>query len=275
MHRHARELAERFAGRAVEASSPQGRFAEGAAAIDGTTLVATEAYGKHLFLSFGDGETRVVHVHLGRQGFWLWGPPDGTPRPSVRFRMASDTLAADLIAPIVCELGDLLLRDAAVERLGPDPLRVDADPVRARVAIKRSRQPIGSLLLDQAVIAGLGNVLRAEILNIVRIHPSTPGSALDDAAVERLWTCATHVMRRAEAEGRIITRRPAGIPPEDLDEVEGRYVYKRETCGRCGTTLEQLTLGGRAIAACPLCQPAPFAGADPAGVFGSEGGSAR
>jgi formamidopyrimidine-DNA glycosylase len=65
-------------------------------------------------------------------------------------------------------------------------------------------------------------------------------------------------MGRAEREGRIITRRPKGIAPEELhglDEVDGRFVYGRETCGRCGAVLDQLTIGGRAIAACPTCQP--------------------
>jgi len=258
VHRHARQLATRFEGTQVAASSPQGRFADGAATIDDRTMRSAEAYGKHLFAGFADRDDEapaVLHVHLGRSGLWLWGTGDSVPRSSVRLRLAPGATTADLIAPLVCELGDPALRDVLVERLGPDPLRGDADPERARAAIRGSAQPIGALLLDQEVIAGIGNVLRAEILNIVRIHPATPGSALDDVAFDATWTCAVDVMRIAEREGRIITRRPDGVDPEDLDEVDGRFVYKRDTCGRCGTELEQLTIAGRAIAACPRCQP--------------------
>src|SRR5688500_6225185 len=103
VHRHARQLADGFAGTPVAASSPQGRFSEGSARIDGATLTGTEAYGKLLFLTFSGDESRRLHVHLGRQGLWLWDTADRPPRPSVRLRLASHGTTADLIAPIVCE----------------------------------------------------------------------------------------------------------------------------------------------------------------------------
>jgi endonuclease-8 len=146
-------------------------------------------------------------------------------------------------------------RNEIVEGLGPDPLRDDADPDTVRAALRTSRRPIGGVLLDQSVIAGLGNVLRAEILNMVGVHPSVPGTDIDDATFDAFWRCTVDVMRRAEREGRIVTRRPDGVAPDGLDQIEGRFVYGRETCGRCAATLEHLTIGGRAIAACPRCQP--------------------
>jgi endonuclease-8 len=72
---------------------------------------------------------------------------------------------------------------------------------------------------------------------------------------ESLWETTVRVMRRAVDEGRIITRRPPEVPVETLDEVEGRFVYGRERCGRCDTELEHLEIAGRAINACPHCQP--------------------
>ena len=253
VHRHARELRARFAGGVVAASSPQGRFAEGAAAVDGTRLEDTEAYGKHLFIGFEAG--RIIHVHLGRQGLWLAPGATETPRGSVRLRLSADGRAADLIAPLVCEVGDRSLRDAVVDRLGPDPLRDDVDVERVRTAIGASSQPIAALLLDQSVVSGLGNVLRAEILNLVRVHPTTEGRAIGPAAFDHLWQTTVEVMRRATDEGRIITRRPAGRPVETLDEIEGRFVYGRDRCARCDIELEHLQVAGRAINACPLCQP--------------------
>ncbi|HEX6400558.1 MAG TPA: DNA-formamidopyrimidine glycosylase family protein, partial [Actinomycetota bacterium] len=154
VHRHAGELRRAFAGRVLEASSPQGRFAEGAAEIARTTLLETEAYGKNLFLGF-EGD-RVVHVHLGRQGIWLWPESAEAARPSVRLRLSAGGHAADLIAPLVCELGDRSTRDDVVARLGPDPLRDDADVERVRTTIDSSAQPIGALLLDQSVVSGIG-----------------------------------------------------------------------------------------------------------------------
>lgn len=253
VHRHAEELRRAFAGRVVEASSPQGRFADEAKAIDGTRLLGTEAYGKHLFVEFDGG--RIVHVHLGRQGLWLRPDAADPPGPSVRLRLAAEGEAADLIAPLLCELGDRSARDAVVARLGPDPLREDADLERVRAAIGASSQPIGALLLDQSVVSGVGNVLRAEILNLVRVHPAAEGLTIEPAAFNVLWQTTRDIMRRAADEGRIITRRPPGVPVETLDEVEGRFVYGRDRCGRCDTELEHLEIAGRAINVCPVCQP--------------------
>lgn len=253
VHRHAEELRRAFGDRAVEASSPQGRFAEGTAAVDGSRLLETEAYGKHLFIGFEHG--RVVHVHLGRQGLWLWPEAPEAPRPSVRLRLSADGKSADLIAPLVCELGDGATRDDVVARLGPDPLRDDADEEAVRTAIGSSGQQIGALLLDQSVVSGLGNVLRAEILNLIGVHPTTEGRSIEPSAFDALWGTTVDVMRRATGEGRIITRRPSGVAVETLDEVEGRFVYGRDRCGRCDTELEHLEIAGRAISACPVCQP--------------------
>jgi endonuclease VIII len=254
LHRFARELEQHLAGHLVGASSPQGRFAD-ATAIDGSALVSAEAHGKHLFTLFDVAPPAVVHLHLGRQGLWLWGPASSAPRSSVRLRLAAAGQAADIIAPLVCELTDEAARDAVVAGLGPDPLRDDADSDAALGAIRASGQAIGALLLDQAVISGIGNVLRAELLNMTGIYPAIEGRRLDEPLLDAFWRTSVTVMRQAEREGRIITRRPAGTAVETLDEVEGRFVYGREHCGRCGTALEHLEIAGRAINACPVCQP--------------------
>jgi endonuclease VIII len=253
LHRFAHLHREHLGGRAISASSPQGRFAEAAARIDGRVLDEVEAYGKHLFHRF-DGST--VHIHLGRQGTLLWLPaPPPAPRTSVRLRMSADAGAADLIAPLRCELGEVGLRDRVVSGLGPDPLRADADPDQVWSGLQATGRAVGAALLDQSLVAGIGNVLRAELLNLTGVHPETPASSIDRATFDALWRTTVDVMTTAVEEGRIITRRPAGATPADLDEIEGRFVYKRDTCGRCGTPVEGLTLANRAINACPVCQP--------------------
>jgi endonuclease VIII len=255
LHRFAHELEQRLAGQLVGASSPQGRFADGAARIDGSALMSAEVHGKHLFTLFDVAPPAIVHLHLGRQGLWFWGPANSAPRSSVRLRLSAAGQAADVIAPLVCELTDEGARDTVVLGLGPDPLSDDANNDAAFRAIRASGQAIGALLLDQSVIAGIGNVLRAELLSITGIHPAIEGRGLDEPLLDALWRTSVRVMRQAEREGRIITRRPAGTAVETLNEVEGRFVYGREHCGRCGTALEHLEIAGRAINACPVCQP--------------------
>lgn len=249
IHSIARRHAAELAGRDVAASSPQGRFAEGARAIDGRRLDDVEAYGKHLFHRFAE---QLVHVHLGRQGTFVWLPsPAPSPRPQVRLRLEAGTGAADLIAPLVCELGTTELRDATVSRLGPDPLREDADVEAVRRRFASDRRAIGAVLLDQEVLSGVGNVLRSEVLFLIGLDPATPAMTLDDAAFDRLWARLVEVMGRAADVGRIVT-----VSGADLPEREARFVYRQERCRRCGAPVERPVIGGREMYRCPREQPA-------------------
>ena len=269
LHRLARET-EELVGRRLSASSPQGRFAEGAAAIDGQVLRAVEAFGKHLLLDFGEVH---LHVHLGMRGAMFRGDPDGAPRPGVRLRLraAAPPVAWDLVAPTRCELLSDEGRAHLLARLGPDPLRGD-DPDLVFTRIGASDRSIGQLLLDQEVVAGVGNVFRAEALHHCRIHPARPGSSLGAGELECLWATLTGMMERATAEGRIITvDTPGGVDRTSITEQDGRHVYKQARCGRCGHDVRAWDLAGRTAYACEACQrpdgerppqPAPGSEAD-------------
>jgi endonuclease-8 len=142
--------------------------------------------------------------------------------------------------------------------LGPDPLRPDADRVAAVAALGATGRAVGAALLDQAVIAGVGNVFRAEALHAVGRHPATPGRDLDRAVVEQLWDVLAAMMARAVDEGRIVTvdaTDPAAVP-----EAEARRVYKRERCYDCGAPVVVGEVGGRTSYHCPVEQPAGPAG---------------
>jgi endonuclease VIII len=140
-HRLARNLSE-FSEGELAAWSPQGRFAEGAARIDGTRLEVAEAHGKHLLMRFAGG--RTVHVHLGMRGKLLGvADPSRPPRPQVRLRLAGATAAWDLIAPSACELLDEAGVAGLLARLGPDPLREDADPNRAWASLRAAPGALG------------------------------------------------------------------------------------------------------------------------------------
>jgi endonuclease-8 len=254
-HRLARDLNE-FTGCELAACSPQGRFAEGAAQINGTQLEVAEAYGKHLLVRFAGG--RTVHVHLGLRGKLLrFSDVSRPPRPQVRLRLAGATAAWDLIAPATCELLDDTGVAGLLARLGPDPLREDADPNRAWTSLQAAPGALGAALLDQSVIAGIGNVFRAEALFACRLHPSRPAASLTRAEFDRLWATVREMMRRAVEDGRILTiDPPAGRSRTEIPEDQARYVYKQACCRRCGAPVASWSLGGRTAYACPVEQPA-------------------
>lgn len=240
IHRLARDQGRDLAGGPVAVSSPQGRFAAGAARIDGRRLDRIEAYGKHLFYWWAGDE--VLHVHLGLFGKFRRQPaPPPEPFGEVRLRMVGAEHAWDLSGATACELFTPDDRDRIVARLGPDPLRRDADASRFVGRVTRSRAPIGGLLLDQAVVAGIGNVYRAEILLLHGIHPLREGRSLSTEEAAAIWDTTAALLRQGVRRNRI----------------EPRNAYKREDCGLCGGPLEVLTLGARRTWACPACQPRP------------------
>lgn len=247
VHKLARDLARDFKGVRVRASSPQGRFEDGASALDGKLLRGAEAWGKHLFLDFPEVP---VHVHLGLFGrFQRRKSPAAEPRPATRLRLTGEKWTWDLSGPTICEILTTQGRDHVVARLGTDPLRADADPERFIDRVRRSRRAIGSLLLDQSVLAGVGNVYRAELLFLVGIRPARRGNAIARIDVERLWETTVEQLRRGARLGRIVTtleeRPPRG---------ERLWVYKRSRCRSCAGSIRRETLSNRAIWFCPNCQ---------------------
>jgi formamidopyrimidine-DNA glycosylase len=255
LHHLARQLQE-LVGRRVTATSPQGRFSDGAAQLDGRRLEAVEAFGKHLLGDFGDDH---LHVHLGMRGAMFRSDPAGAPRPGVRLRLRADAppVSWDLVAPTRCEVLSREGRADLLARLGPDPIRGD-DPAPAFERLRASRRSVGELLLDQAVVAGVGNVLRAEALHHCGVHPARAGSSLGPDDLSCLWGELTRLMLRAADEGRIITvDTPAGTDRAAIAEEDGRHVYKQPRCRRCGGPVAAWDLGGRTAYACGTCQPPP------------------
>jgi endonuclease-8 len=254
IHRLARDLARDLQGRAVAAESRQDRFLQGARRLDGRVLEGTSAMGKHLFLHWEGAE--VLHVHLGLFGkFRRHAVPAPEPSDALRLRLTGPDRAWDLTGAITCDLRTPDVVDEVAAKLGPDPLRSDADPDRFVRRVLRSRKPIGALLLDQAVIAGIGNVYRAEFLHLNGIHPEREGRSLSEAEAKALWSTAVEHLRLGVRRNRIVTvpldgRRPTGIPRS-----EAVHVYKQERCRSCDAPVERAEVGGRTSFACALCQP--------------------
>jgi len=254
--RLARDHTRLLVGGPVAVSSPQGRFAD-AALVDGAVLERIEPYGKHLFYWWHNG--LVGHVHLGLFGKFRVSSGSSVPpvEGQVRMRLTTPRATVDLAGPTDCSIGTADDRDAIVQRLGPDPLRRDARPDDAIERIRRSRQPIGALLLDQRVLAGVGNVFRAEALFVNGIHPARPGASLSDAELTALWQTISAMLRQGVKDNRIITidRREFPVPKGRARRGDTTYVYHRDLCLRCGTAVQTVDLAGRACYFCPTCQP--------------------
>jgi endonuclease VIII len=255
IHRLARDHRAWFAGERVRVTSPQGRFDQGAALLDGATLERTDAYGKHLFHRYGGGHT--VHVHLGLFGrFFTHEGPAPEPRDTVRYRVRGADRTIDLVGATACELLTPDEVDAIVARLGPDPIRRGADPERAWAALQRRTVPIGRALMDQAVVAGIGNVYRAEVLFVHGIHPEVPANEISWSRWESMWSTLVTWLRRGVRERRIVTVDPEelGKPRRRITGDEATYVYRRESCLRCASRIRRFDLAGRWAYACETCQ---------------------
>jgi endonuclease-8 len=259
IHRIALDHSKTLARRPLTVSSPQGRFAAGAALIDGTVLEAIEAWGKHLFYRFADD--RILHIHLGLYGrFWPFTPPGVATHRQVRVRLEGESHGYDLTGPTACDVIGPDERAGIVARLGPDPLRRDADPSSVPARLARRRGPLGVALMDQSVVAGVGNVYRAECLFVHGIHPERPSNTVDADQWADLWETLSRMLRDGVRMRRIVTVRD---DPRVHDR-RLRYVYKQDECAYCGTAVRRWDLSGRWAYACERCQPPP----DGAGATG-------
>ncbi|MGX1694977.1 Fpg/Nei family DNA glycosylase [Microbacterium keratanolyticum] len=324
VHRIARQFARNFVGKPVQASSPQGRFAEGAAVLNERTVEQVQAVGKQMFLEV-EGDV-WLRVHLGLYGAWDFsgeilvdptiaaangrmgqtnqrgtivddeilddagenslasiGAPrktrvhvrmseqttglqddDSWPPPvvgQVRLRLLTDITCADLRGPTACVLQTPEEMLASVAKLGPDPLVGDPAEGEERFvhAVAKKGTPIALLLMDQAVVSGIGNVYRAEMLFRARLNPHTPGKAVPQSVVREMWRDWVRLLSIGVETGQMMTM-------DDLNPDEYRaamahrddrhWVYHRAglPCRVCGTEIALEEIGARKLYWCPSCQ---------------------
>ncbi len=338
VHRIARQFARDLVGHRLAVSSPQGRFAAGAALLDGRELLTSAAVGKQLFLGFEGGH--VLRVHLGLYGAWDFhgvvsplldggaavaslgaprvrrtvrmgegeretvdaragaGGPAGAdgaepvfpPEPigQVRVRLATDATVADLRGPTACEVLDPVATAAVLARLGPDP--AVEDDVRARVVdglpeavapdgtaagdgatthrsaadvvvqrITDRAVPVGRLLMDQEVVAGIGNIYRAELLFRARLDPHTPGRRVPAETARALWEDWAVLLEDGIRTGVMLTRADLdadGRARALVDPTLRHWVYGRagEPCRVCGTPVVVEEMAARKLYWCRVCQ---------------------
>ena len=277
IHRLADEFTRIFGTHRLHITSPQGRFATEAELVDGSRLERAEAFGKHLFLHFdAASDEHIIYIHLGLIGHLrfedrekVWG------QIRLRFETLDDdgssgssssedatNLAANLRGPQWCRLITDEEYAIAVGKIGEDPIRDDANPRQVWAKVQRSKRSIGSLLMDQKLFAGVGNIYRAEVLFRHQQSPFTPGNAIDRSVFFAMWEDLVVLMRQGVVDGEINTVRDEHTPevmhrPARDDEHGGEvYVYRRagDDCYVCGSDIAMKAYEGRNLFWCPTCQ---------------------
>jgi endonuclease-8 len=257
VHRNANDFNRNFGGEKVKVDSPQGRFSIEAKKISGRTLQRARAIGKQLFLEFDNGLT--LRIHLGIYGKWRSHPPGKLPEVTgeVRARFSSAKAIFELRGPTICEVIDEDEVAAVEKRLGPDPLNADPrgkEKARFVAKVKASKMSIGQLLMNQDVIAGIGNVYRAELLFRAKIEPHTIGSRLTTEQVEAIWDDSVKLMKVGVKTSFMITRDE--LFTKRPSKADRNWVYKREgqPCRTCSTNVSLELMAGRKLYWCAGCQ---------------------
>jgi formamidopyrimidine-DNA glycosylase len=215
-------------------------------ALHGRRLSHPGRHGKWLLVRT-DGP--IVLMHFGMTGELLWSPDDGDRDPHDRVVLVTDR--GELRYRDQRKLQGIWLAhdDDEIESItghqGPDALGISRDALEAALAGKRGG--LKSTLMDQAVIAGLGNLLTDEILWRARLHPARPAGELAADELGRLHRATGSVLRASVRVGRVPPRRSWLTGVRDRD---------RPVCPRCNTSLRQSRVGGRRSWWCPRCQPA-------------------
>ncbi|MDX1690873.1 MAG: DNA-formamidopyrimidine glycosylase family protein [Acidimicrobiia bacterium] len=258
LHQAAQRLREALVGRTldgVEGSHPEVRR-EGRRLV-GHRVTNVESVGKHLLVDLDRGWS--IRTHLGMPGSWhvyregeRWRRTPGAARVVLR---ADDCVAVCFAAPSV-QVGPSEVVRARIGHLGPDAIaeEFDADEAVQRALAVDPSTPVVDVVLDQSILAGVGNVYANEILFLEGLHPLTPVGTLDERAVRGVVERSRRLLVANRAPGRRVTTgsRRRG------EEV---WVYGRDgrPCRRCGTLLRQAKLGRhhRITTWCPSCQPPP------------------
>jgi endonuclease VIII len=245
--RAAKRIEQAVGGEPVEVSAPNPRGrAAGVQRLESGTLERAEARGKHLLLHFGD---LVLHSHLGMSGSWhvyrrgaAWRKPRGAAWAALKGKSSE---AVQFGGPTLRLLrADALRRDPVLRRLGPDILATDFDPtVIARSLQADPSRSLGDALLDQTLVAGIGNIFKSEACFAARLDPWQPIGELTDEQLDRVVGAAHDLMQGAVEDGR-----------------GANAVYRRagQPCPACSTPIVSRGQGdaNRTTYWCPGCQAA-------------------
>jgi formamidopyrimidine-DNA glycosylase len=230
--------------------------------VQGGRVIGLSRRGKFLLFHLSNGSMLVFHLRMTGKLLLVPSALPLTKRDRMRLDFAdcnwaltfADTRRFGSLDVLPGEEGEGLL-----EELGPDALLIGLADFREMLA--GSRRPVKALLLDQRVIAGLGNIYVDESLHRAGIHPRTPAGTVVPPLVKRLHASMRRVLRSAiRCKGSSVSdfrdsqNRPGTFQKHHL-------VYRRsgEPCTTCGAAIEHIRVGGRGTHVCPSCQREPAA----------------
>jgi formamidopyrimidine-DNA glycosylase len=232
---------------------------KGLDALRGRRVLGVSRRGKMLLIACEGGRTLVFHLKMTGQ-FSLVAPGEARDKHTrlvVRFEDGANVLIFRDVRKfgfLLCLEGEPMTACGELACLGPEPLEVGLAKFAALIAPRKGR--IKSLLLDQTMIAGIGNIYADEMLFDARIHPETSASSLGNRSVERLYDSMRKILALAIAE--------KGSTLQDYRDAEGKagnfqffhkvYDRKGEPCVVCGTQVRMKRIGGRSSHFCPKCQ---------------------
>ena len=215
--------------------------------------------GKYLLFYLSD---KVLISHLRMEGKYFYYPDQVPERKHahvlIHFEDGGTLVYEDVRKFGTMELlaPELLEAYFVSKKLGPEPTEQDFDLEIFRGALKKSKKPIKSHLLDQTLVTGLGNIYVDEVLWRAKVHPSRTSNSLSTQEARKVHDEIIKVLGEAVEKGGSTIRTYTNAFGEDGTMQEFHQVYDKtgQACSRCGAIIEKIQLGGRGTHFCPKCQ---------------------
>lgn len=228
--------------------------------IIGQEITGIERRGKYLIIGLSGGDLLVIHLKM--TGSLLIGqdslePPKYT-RAIIHLDNGTNVFFRD---PRKFGVMRWLKDTSSIEsKLGPEPLEAGFTAQVLAERLAKRTAPIKAVLLDQKVIAGIGNMYADEALFAAKINPWRPGGSLSQQEIKRLHSVILKILRAAiENKGASVDTyfRPDGTEGTAHFEFKVAHGLGGKTCPDCGTPIERIAVRNRGTYFCPKCQPAP------------------
>ena len=227
--------------------------------LPGQVIQSMGRRGKYLLFHLTD---RVLISHLRMEGKYFYYPDQVPERKHahilIHFEDGGTLVYEDVRKFGTMELLAPKLLEAyfVTKKLGPEPTEQDFDLARLKLALKKSKKPIKSHLLNQTLVAGLGNIYVDEVLWRAKIHPFRSSNSLSSQEARKVHDETIKVLGQAVEKGGSTIRTYTNAFGEDGTMQEFHQVYDKagQACSRCGAIIEKIQLGGRGTHFCPKCQ---------------------
>ena len=227
--------------------------------LPGQVVKSMGRRGKYLLFYLTD---KVLISHLRMEGKYFYYPDQVPERKHahvfIHFEDGGTLVYEDVRKFGTMELlaPELLDSYFISKKLGPEPSEQDFDLESLKLALKKSKKPIKTHLLDQTLVAGLGNIYVDEVLWRAQVHPASPSQSLTRAEATAIHDQTIVVLGQAVEKGGSTIRTYTNAFGEDGTMQNFHQVYDKtgQACSRCGTMIEKFQLGGRGTHFCPQCQ---------------------